>query len=177
MRDSYLQAFWESAKENKFAEIWNTKFLDKDRSLKATEAGVVAETLSGDYAMYHFHHSAKRHPEYAKCLIQPAFVFSTAGIGFAFPKNSPNKAIFDHALRKMKENGELDRIQKKNKIEEPRCGQSKKGEALGFRKLCLVFVIIVVGISASVVLFVAELIIGRLSKKDRRKLGCFLVVE
>ena len=175
MKDSYLQSFWETATEKQFADIWNTKFLDKKRSLKATEAGVVAETLSGNnYAMYLFHLSAKRHPEYAKCLIQPAFVFSTTGIGFAFPENSQYNAIFDHALRKMKENGELDRIKKKNKIEEPRCGQSKNGEALGFRKLCLVFVIIVVGISASMVIFVGELIIGKLSKRDGSKLGFIL---
>ena len=67
----------------------------------------------------------------------------------------------------MKENGELDRIQKNHKLDDPACGEAKRGESLGFKKLCLVFVIIGFGISASLIIFLAEILLGNTFKRKK----------
>ena len=78
-------------------------------------------------------------------------------MAFPIAKKSPFKDIFNHALRKIMENGELQRIKEKYKFKEPDC-TGKKGRSLGIYSLSFVFVVFAVGPVLAGVLLVAEII-------------------
>ena len=52
LADSYLAQIWEKGSSNTFQDVWNTKFVDEEKSLKKTEEEIVQQGLSGQYAIY-----------------------------------------------------------------------------------------------------------------------------
>ena len=155
--DSYYQEVWQKGHSTLSKKIWNTKFVDKERSLKKTEREVIDEALSGNSAIYLFHTTLSNLKEYKTCLLQDTtLLVNKIDLAFALPKNSPYLEVFNLAMQGMMESGELERIHRRHRTKEPTCSDPGKGNPLGFENILLVFLILVCGTCASLVICLLE---------------------
>ena len=116
--------------------------------------------MSGHYALYLFYEVGISLPEYENCKIDHAGFFVTKmALAFSFPKTSPYREVFNYALQRMKESGEMDKIERKHKLDARTCGGGGKGRTLGFKNIILVFCILGFGLLVSVVSFLVEIVI------------------
>ena len=161
--DTYLSKVWFEADDDSslLKAIANTKFLDKDASLKKTEQEAIAQTMTDLYALFFFNGVGINLQEYKDCKLDDVgFPVSKINLAFAFPKTSPYRDIFNHGLQKMMESGEIDRIRQKHKPEARICGGGGKGKTLGFKNIILVFLILGLGLLLSIVSLVVEIVIN-----------------
>jgi hypothetical protein len=87
-------------------------------------------------------------------------------LAFGFPKNSPYLTLFNTKIHKMAESGELMKIIEKHSNENPNC-QTSKGKPLGFENIAIVFLIISLGVIASLILCGFEWIL-RIKKEGKK---------
>ena len=155
--DSSYQSVWQTGTSSIYQNIWKTKFNDKEKSLKKTEREVVSQGLSGQYAIYLFHTTLTNLPEYKNCLLEGTrLLVNKVDLAFALRKNSPYLDLFNHALRKMVESGEMARIHMRYSVKEPTCNDPGKGKPLGFENIVLVFIILGAGFCISIIICTVE---------------------
>ena len=120
---------------------------------------MVRQVLAGDYAMYLYYTVAINLPEYKKCLIDDTkFELNTIDIAFTFAKESPYKHMFDEAMSKMKENGEMQRIFMKHSEKNRKCEENDEVKSLGIGNILVVFIFLGCGICFSIISFMVEVI-------------------
>ena len=140
--------------------MWNTKFVDKEKSLKKTEEEIVKPGLSGKYAIYLAYTTLTNLQEYKSCLLEGTDLHvNKIPLAFALRKNSPYLDIFNLGMQRMLESGELARIARKHRTMKPKCNDSGKGKSLGFKNIILVFLIFGGGVCISILIFLTEIFI------------------
>ena len=158
--DSYYEKFWLENEDEVIKNIADKKFEDKEASLKLTENEAVLQALSGPYALYLFHGVGVNLPEYMDCKLEDvALPITKLNLGFAFPKESPYRDIFNYGLQKMTESGDIDKIKKRHKQDNINCEGGGKGRKLGFKNTILVFIILGLGFLLSIICLVVENVI------------------
>ena len=147
LANSAYQDIFEGAQDGVFKNIWDTKFQNKDKSLKATpEEQIAVIRANADYAMYDGYSTLENTDDWKNCAVTDTkFIVNSADNAFAFPKDSPFKDLFDLALQKMVESGELERIRKSYSVRKPDCGGGK-GRKLGFGTTCFAMAVFVIGL-------------------------------
>ena len=162
LKNSAYQEVFEEAQTGQFKAIWETKFKNKEKSLKSEHSEMVSVISRGEYAMYEGYSVVKALDGWNDCSITDAnFVVNYLDNAFAFPKNSPFKDLFDQTLQKMIESGELQRIQRVYASKKPDCGGSK-GRSLGFGTTCSALLVISIGIVACIVFLLLEIIVWKI---------------
>ena len=157
VRDTALHAVFESANSGHLKKLWNTKFADKEKSLKTTEEEVLAMVKGDNYAWFEAAAFVRSLPEYKDCSItDTGYVLVSFDNAFLIAKDSPFEDIFNHAITKIQESGELDRIKAKYWIKEPDCGGAK-GRSLGFDSLGFAFLVFAIGPLLSGILLIGEI--------------------
>ena len=155
--DSFFQAVWEKGNSSIYQKVWKTKFKEKPKSLKDTEKEVILQALSGPYAIYLFHTTLTNLPEYRNCLLEGTnLLVDKVDLAFALQRNSPYLDLFNHAMQRIIESGELERIHRKHRVEEPACNDPGKGKPIGFENILLVFLILGSGTFVSIVICILE---------------------
>ena len=173
--DSVYELVWRQANSSISKQLWNTKFKDKDKSLKKTEEEAIAQTISSQYALYLYLDTLKDLKEYKNCLLEESNIkIDKENIAFALPKNSPFLFLFNDALMKMRENGEIERIFAKYKKEARNCFDRNKKQTLGFENIIFAFIILFHGFGTSLLISFLEQITSKFSlclqKRRVRKL-------
>ena len=154
-KDTALHQAFESAKSDLFKQIWDTKFRDKEKSLKNTVEEMMNVVKSGQYAL--LYPEVQTLEQYKDCsLTDPGFVFFNFDNAFAFPKDSPFKDVFNHALLKMIESGELDKIKTKYKSIYECDGSS--GRSLGISNVGFAFAVFAIGLVLCTVVLGMEIL-------------------
>ena len=154
-KDSAYYSYW----KNKSEEFGANLFKDVKKSLKDTEDEIFNEVVTGRYTTFLPDLTIKRHPFYKSGQIEPTYSYSKLSIGFAFPKKSKLRLMFDEALKRMTENGELERIKAKHRWKDPEI--KTKSKALELRKLCMPFLILIVGLATSLFSLAIEKILAK----------------
>ena len=155
--DSYYQAVWQETDSRVYQDVWRTKFMNKEKSLKSSEQEVVDQALSGPYAIYLFHTTLSNLPEYSACQLEDAGLqLNRIDLAFALQKQSPYVNLINLGLQRMAESGKLERIFRKHRAKKPSCGAHGKGKSLGFENILLVFLILMLGQCSSIVLLLLE---------------------
>ena len=159
LKDSYFSKFWSESEEGGLMKtISEKKFMNEEASLKTTEQEAITQTMTGKYAFFGMESGTKHHIEYKQCKIKDVgFRVSKSDSALAFPKTSPYRDVFNYAIRKMTESGEIRRIAMKYKPEERSCGGGEKGRTLGFENIILVFIIFGFGLFLSIISLLLEL--------------------
>ena len=151
VRDSNHHSFWENSNSAIDQQVWKTKFLEQEKSLKKSEKEIVSQAFSGEYAIYHSLNVIKNTPEYKSCkIVGTGYSPNKMDIAFALSHNSPYKDLINAAMFRMMENGELTRILIKHKSQEPICNTAGKGKPIGFENILLAFIILFGSITISV---------------------------
>ena len=142
-KDSYFSKFWSESDEGGLMKtISEKKFVNEEASLKPTEQEAVTQTMAGNYAFFAMETGTKNRVEYQQCQIEDVgFRVSKSDSALAFPKTSPYRDVFNYAIRRMTESGEISRIAIRYKPEGRSCGGGGKGGTLGFENIILVFII------------------------------------
>ena len=81
-------------------------------------------------------------------------------VAFAFRKNSSLTQTMNAGLLKLMENGELKRLLEKHKITDNNdkdCGESKRGQELGFENILVVFILLLAGMMLALMVLLLEL--------------------
>ena len=155
-RDTAVHLALENASTGILKELWDSKFLNKDLSLKDCLDGIISKTPN-THAMCVPTEHVYYLEEYKDCLItDTGCTLLSANNAFAFSKGSPFRDLFNHAMSKMIENGELEKIKAKYKINEPECNGSS-GTSLGFKNVICAFYIFLAGLVVCTLVFVFEL--------------------
>ena len=95
--------------------------------------------------------------EYKDCLItNTGSTLLSYNNAFAFLKDSQFRDLFSHAMSKMIENGELEKIKAKYELNEPECYGSS-GTPLGFKNVICAFSVLVAGLVVCTLVFFFEL--------------------
>ena len=158
------QADFEHANSGIFQELWLSKFYDKNKSLIKTLAEASQIVLHSTFTLYVDYNSARNMEEYKDCKLIGTNIFvRKTQKAFAFPKHSPYLSVINARLQAMFESGEVLRIIKKHSDGNPTC-HSSKGMSLGFENIAIVFFILAVGLSASILLCFMEWILNRNSE-------------
>ena len=170
LEKSAYQVDFEEAKSGIYKELWDAKFLDKNKSLSKSTAESIKVALDYKYATYMDYKSARNTKEYEDCKLKKMdFSGTKAFIGFPFPKKSPYLDLFNAKLQQMFESGELQKIIVKHSKDDPDC-ETRKGMPLGFENIAIIFMIIIVGMFASSILFTSEWLFMQF-QKGKSKLG------
>ena len=156
---------FEGAKSGIFNQLWQTKFLDLQTSLTESdqESARTAARVAG-YTMYGDFNSAINLPEYNSCDLKIAIGGRKSLLGFAFQKNSLLLTMFNREIQQMLERGEISRIIRKHKRNPPSCGPEKQ-MSLGFENITSVFIIMAIGLIASVFLISVEWFLNLISQR------------
>ena len=170
LADSSYQDIWERGSSNTYQDVWNTKFVDKEKSLKKTEEEAVQQALSGQYAIYLMHTTLTNLQQYKSCILEGTDLFvDKIDLAFALRKNSPYLDVFNLEMQRMFESGELERIARRHRTKKPTCNDSGKGKPLGFTNIILMFVIFSGGVCFSIVIFIGELFLSHKNYGFMRK--------
>ena len=153
---------FELSKSGIFKDLWLSKFNNKEKSLNKLKQERTNLAVNSIFTYYINDKSAKNLKEYGDCKLE-IMDFSAKKIlfGFPFPKNSQYKALFNSKLQKMFESGELQIIKEKHSKETPDC-QVTKGMPLGFENIAIIFLIISLGVFASLLFYGFEQIFSRI---------------
>ena len=156
-KDTSVHSLLESAASGIFKEIWDTKFENKDKSLSDKNIDERLSLINNEkFALLEDINVVQALLGYKDCSISDTgYILLYYDIAFPFQKNSAFKDLFNHALIKMKESGELHRIQKRYKPKPPDCGGGK-GRSLGFDTIGFAFVIFCIGPVLAVLILVGE---------------------
>ena len=157
--NSAYQSDFEDSKSGIYRELWIKKFKNKNKSLTTMEEAM-SNTLNGHYTFYMDINSARSLPQINECKLNIMKLKGISNlIAFPFPKDSPFLGVFNTMLQKMSESGEMERMIERHAISDPEC-VTEKGKPLGFENIAVMFVIIIVGVLASVFLCFLEWIMG-----------------
>ena len=155
LRDTAYHDKLEHAVSGTLKTIWNKKFLDKELSLKNTTEDLITAVESG-YALCHSNIMVQSMEAYKDCSITDTgyslFHFDNA---FAFSKDFPFKDLFNHAMMKMIESGELQKIKTKYQEKKPNCDGSSR-RSLGFGNVGFAFAVFGIGIFSSIIIMIIE---------------------
>ena len=166
MKDSSWEAEFSTAIDGPFKAAWETKFLNKDLSLQSEVSGMMSLVMSGQYAMYSYLPSIQTQEEFIECKITDVgFSLENIHLAFAVQKNSPYLGPLNRALKKMLENGEIERFKIKDGGHQPECVENGRGKSIGFATVVFPFMIFIFGMSFSLLLFFCELAMNTLFKR------------
>ena len=158
LKNSAYQEVFEGTKSGIFREVWETKFKDREKSLKGTTDEMISVISKHDYALYEGYSTMDTIAGWHDCSISDVkFIVNYQDYAFAFPKGSPYRDLFDLTLQKMVESGELKRIKDTYASRPPDCGGSK-GRSLGFGTTCFAVAVFLVGIVACLTFWIVEVI-------------------
>ena len=157
IKDSSYQEFFEKSETDPFKTAWETKFQDKDKSLKGSLEEMIPLIQTGKYAMFDTYSVLLTLQEYKDCKITDSgFYVNTMSFAFTLQKNSQYTELFNTGMKKMLEHGTLQRILVKNQPSRPSCDDKKKGVALGLPNIAFAFFILLFGAAVGTVLFLLE---------------------
>ena len=157
IKDSSYQEFFEKSKIEPFKTAWDTKFVDKTKSLKKSLKEMVPLIETGEYAMFEVLSSTRTLQEYKECKITDSgFFVNKMSFAFTLQKNSQFTQLFNYGMRKMIEHGNLKRILVKNQPGRPSCNDKKKGISLGLSNIAFAFFVLLVGAVCGLLLFLLE---------------------
>ena len=157
IKDSSYQDLFEKADTKTLKAAWETKFLDKSKSLVTGMDDMIPLVLTGQYAMFEVLSSIQTLEEYNECKITDAgFFINKMNFAFTLQKDSQYTELFNEAMRKMVEHGTLQRILVKNQPPKPSCDAKKKGIPLGLPNIAFSFTILITGGCLSVTVFLFE---------------------
>ena len=164
-----FQAAFETSRSGHLKLFWDTKFLEKDKSLKDTLSEAISVTITEpNFALFEGVPLVKSQREYQQCLLMDTgYTLMTFDLAFPVAKNSPLKDVLNYALVQLKEHGEWDRIKRKYLVQEPKCGPSK-GSSLGFDRLSLAFTVILVGFLSAGIMLVCEVLKNIIHKQQKQ---------
>ena len=152
----------ETAQSGILKQLWDTKFPDKDFGLKNSFAEIVAETPGG-YTMVVPTEDAYSLQEYRDCLLtDTGYTLLRFDNAFAFIKGSPLRDLFNNAMRKIIESGELKKSKARHHIAEPECDGSR-GRSLGFKNVAFAFVLFCGGVAFCMLLLVFEVFMVKIA--------------
>ena len=98
--------------------------------------------------------------EYKNCLISDTGnTLLSLKVAFAFSKGSQFRDLFNHAMHKIVESGELKKIKAKYEVLKPDCDGSK-GKPIGFENSAFAFAIFCGGLSFTIILLFLEILLG-----------------
>ena len=172
VKDTGLHSAFEIATSGTLKTLWDTKFAEKEKSLQNNIA-----VMKGDkFALFERRTIVRSQPEYKDCSItDTGYVLMSFDNAFPVAKNSPFKELFNHALTKIQESGELHKIKENYRIQEPDCGGAK-GNSLGFDRLGFAFVVFAIGPILAGILLLGEIIKkSQNCKKQEKPKKCWLV--
>ena len=157
-RGTALAGAFETAKDGELKQFWNTKFVDKEKSLNGGLQKAISLVLSENYAFFEGRAYTYSSQEYATCqILDTNFVLLKNNLAFPVSKSSPYKTAFNFALLKMKENGELIKIRNKYARIPPNCAGSK-GRTLGFESVPFPFLVFMLGLLLSLFSLLSEVL-------------------
>ena len=109
-------------------------------------------------------------PHYTNCdvVVMPG-VYGVDKGGIGFQKNSPYVRLFNHYLRKMKENGILKRIMKKYAYDTVNCFDNKGTKSISFKSCFTAFIILLFGMIVAILLMTCENLFHMKSNVKREK--------
>ena len=110
LKDSSYENMFKTASKEPLKTIWNTKFIDKEKSLLKTPEEMIPLILTGDYAMYETYGAFQNFEETKDCRITDVgFHVIRNDFAFPIPKSSPYGEVLNFVMRKMIETGILKR--------------------------------------------------------------------
>ena len=172
LKDSSYQTEFEVAKDGILKSAWETKFLDKSRSLLTNPKEMMNLVVTGDFVMYDSYSAIKALKEYQECKITTiGFFVSKVEFAFALPKGSPYRQLFNDVLRRMEESGDLMRIRKQNSGGDPQCVVDQHGHPIGIENLMFPISIFILGLFISLLLLALELILHKCCPESINLLG------
>ena len=168
LEKSAYQVDFEEAKTGIYKELWESKFSNKNKSFAKSTAESIKVALEHKYATYMDYKSAKNIKEFQDCKLKSMdFSATKAIIGFPFPRKSPYLDLFNAKLQQMSESGELQKIIVKHSKEDPDC-ETRKGMPLGFENIAIIFIIVIVGMLISSIIFTSEWLFIQIQKGKNR---------
>ena len=157
IKDSSYQELFEKSDNPVFLKAWETKFVDKSRSLKESLDEMVPLVLTGQYALFEGLSTIRTLDAYKKCKItDTGFLVSKMNFAFTLQKNSEYTEMFNDGIKKMLETGTLKRIVTKHQSSRPTCDDKKKGVPLALTNIAFAFFLLLAGMVAGGVLFILE---------------------
>ena len=121
---------------------------------------LVSQVQSGQYAGYLWHPLVTNLPDYKECKVQhTGFFVNKVNVAFALRKNSSLTQNMNAGLLRLMENGELKRLLEEHMITDNNdkdCGESKKGQELGFENILVVFILLLAGMMIALVVLLLE---------------------
>ena len=158
VKGTALTSAFESAVSGELKILWDSKFINKEKSMKNNISGLIEPVKNEKYALFEGDIYIKSLPEYKDCsIVDTGYQLFSFKLGFLIAKNSPFTDIFNYALSKLQESGELNRIKRKYRSKEPECGQAK-GRSLGFDTIGFAFAVFVFGPVLAGICFLGEIV-------------------
>ena len=156
------QLEFEAADSGPFQKLWQTKFIDKSKSLKETLSDSIQVTLAYKYTTYLDYHSALSLSEYRDCQVNKMnFRARKFQVAFGFPKNFALRPLFNQHLLKLVESGEMAKIITRHSIKPPVCSSSN-GMPLGFENISLSYLLLCTGMIIAISTLIVELMLKKI---------------
>ena len=174
LEKSVYQIDFDEAKFGIYKQLWESKFLNKNKSFSKSTAESIKVALDYEYATYMDYKSARNIKEYEDFKLKIMdFSGTKASIGFPFSKKSPYLELFNAKLQQMFESGEIQKIILKHSKEDPDC-ETRKGMPLGFENITIIFMILIVGMVTSSFFITSELVFMQIQKGKDKEIHYFL---
>ena len=158
-KDSGWEDHFKTAADGSFKKAWETKFVDKELSLRTDTKSMLDLVIEGKYVMYEGLRSATAFPEFQVCLVRDVgFTLTEVKYAFVLSKDSQFKDAFSRVLRKMDENGQLKRIQIRNSKSASMCDRNDKEKPMNLENVIMALSILIFGGVSSIIIFYCECI-------------------
>ena len=109
-----------------------------------------------EYTMFNDYSSVEALNAWKECSVTDmGFVLNTMDNAFALQKDSQFKTLFNDAMRRIAENGELRKIVRDYETTKPECGGGK-GKSLGFATTCFAIAVFMIGIGGCIAALLVE---------------------
>ena len=161
-RDSSFEDEFKTATTGPFQNAWETKFVDKERSLQADIGSMLDLVMEEKYVMYEGLRTATTFKEFQQCLVRDVgFTLTETDYAFGLAKDSEFKGAFSKALNNMGEHGHITRMQLKGSNSDEWCHKKEKEPPMNLENVKMALSILVCGIICGILICVLECI-----KKD-----------
>lgn len=149
--------------QSKEGTVENDVFLnnmDLEYSFNSAEKSINLTLQHAKHAYFSGISFVKAHPVYQNCNLKLVFKTTLPPTSYGVRKKFPFSKIIKKQITKIQETGRFQLLEKRNLVKEPSCPDknTQEGESLSIQKVALPFFCLLMGFSASLILFVFEVI-------------------